>query len=412
MTRSGGERDGNSRLHRLSRRAFLTRAGLVVGGVAAGAVAGVAGFEAIGARDTAEGGTGGTESFFGAHQAGVRTSAQEHAMFLGFTLNDGVTRTRFADVMRMLSDDASHLARGAAPLPDNDPTLTDLPARLTITFGFSRSLLTKLGLQSQIPQGFVDIPGYSVDQLDQKYCGGDLLIQVCSDDPLTLSHAARQMSRTVASFMTPRWSQRGFVGKAGASTRTGTPRNLMGQLDGTVNPGRFGVPFEEFVWSRSAGWFAGGTMMVLRRIAMNLPTWDKLDFFDKEAAIGRKLDSGAPLTGRLEEDSPQFDATGANGLPVIPLHSHIRLAAPRETSERFLRRPYSYDDGLNSEGVPQTGLLFAAYVSDIETQYIPVQNRLAKSDQMNLWTTAIGSATFLIPPGCTPGGFVGEGLLA
>ena len=45
-------------------------------------------------------------------------------------------------------------------------------------------------------------------------------------------------------------------------------------------------------------------------------------------------------------------------------------------------------------------------------QFLPVQARLAASDAMNAWTVPIGSAVFALPPGCAPGGYVGEGLLA
>lgn len=351
------------------------------------------------------------EPFFGEHQAGIATPIQEHGVFLGFNLKPNVDRVRFAALMQLATDDAARLTSGNAALPDNDPMLAHLPARLTITFGFGRTLFTKLGLEAQLPRGFVDIPNYSIDRLEPAYSGGDVVLQICSDDPLTLSHTARQITRTFFSFARPVWTQRGFVGQAGTSAETGTPRNLFGQLDGTINPGRLGIPFDKYVWANNAGWFSRGTMLVLRRIAMNLPTWDKLDESDKEHAIGRRLGSGAPLTGSREQDPADLSATDAVGLPVIDRHAHIRRAAPTTERERFLRRPFSYDDGILEDGDPNAGLLFAAYAASIEEQYLPVQNRIASLDVLNKWTTTIGSATFVIPPGCRPGGFIGEGLL-
>ena len=35
--------------------------------------------------------------------------------------------------------------------------------------------------------------------------------------------------------------------------------------------------------------------MVVRRIRMNVDTWEKLDRSSRENAVGRKLDTGAPL---------------------------------------------------------------------------------------------------------------------
>ena len=58
------------------------------------------------------------------------------------------------------------------------------------------------------------------------------------------------------------------------------------------------------------------------------------------------------------------------------------------------------------------GLLFCSYQADITTQFIPIQQRLAGGDLLNRWTTPIGSAVFAVPPGCQPGGFLGEGLLS
>ncbi|MDN5704896.1 MAG: Dyp-type peroxidase, partial [Yaniella sp.] len=62
--------------------------------------------------------------------------------------------------------------------------------------------------------------------------------------------------------------------------------------------------------------------------------------------------------------------------------------------------------------VSASGLIFVAFQCDVEQQYVPIQNRLAESDHLNLWTIPIGSAVFAIPPGCQEGGFIGEELFA
>lgn len=397
---------------RVSRRAFLAGAGTAAGTLAAGGVLGASlGYAGAHAADMARV-VPTTVPFFGAHQAGIATAPQKNGAFLAFTLKPGVTRERFAGVMRLVTDDAARLTQGEPALPDNDPQLARDPGRLTFTVGFARTLFDKLGLTGAIPAGFADIPNYPIDQLNEDYCGGDLVVHIGSDDALSLSHAMRQVSRTLLSFATPRWTQRGFVGDAGRNPTTGTARNLFGQLDGTVNPGRFGLPFDDYVWARNVGWYTGGTMLVVRRIAMNLPTWDKLDESDKENVIGRRLETGAPLTGSREQDVPDLDAVDDVNLPIIDAGAHVRRAAPSTASERFLRRPLNFDDGLLPDGQPNAGLLFAAYAANIETQYLPVQNRVAQHDLLNKWTTTIGSATFVIPPGCQPGGFIGEGLLS
>jgi dye decolorizing peroxidase len=387
--------------------------GSIAGALAVGGLGGAAGGYALGHDQALANGPSSQEKepFFGEHQGGIETGVQAHGAFLGFDLKPGANRESVRRLMRLVTDDAAHLTAGRPAAPDNDPTLADQPARLTISFGFGLSLFDKLGMRAQTPVGFVDIPAYSIDKLLPKFSRGDLVIQVGADDPLTLSHAVRQMTRTAKSFATPRWHQRGFVRAAGYLKPGETPRNLMGQVDGTVNPKPATRDFDTQVWSTAAGWFSGGTMMVLRRIAMDLDGWDKLDEGDKENAVGRRLGSGAPLTGRREHDKPDLDAVDEVKLPVIPDYAHIRRAAPQNSGEKFLRRPLSFDDGLFDDGSPNVGLLFAAYMANIETQYIPVQNRLAQLDLMNKWTTPIGSSVFVFPPGCQPGGYIGEGLL-
>ncbi|MEW2485529.1 hypothetical protein [Streptomyces sp. NPDC048411] len=51
------------------------------------------------------------------------------------------------------------------------------------------------------------------------------------------------------------------------------------------------------------------------------------------------------------------------------------------------------------------------YCCDIGEQFLPIQRNLAASDLLNQWTTPIGSAVFAVPPGCAPGGWIGEPLL-
>ncbi|MGW9169746.1 Dyp-type peroxidase, partial [Agromyces sp. NPDC055657] len=150
---------------------------------------------------------------------------------------------------------------------------------------------------------------------------------------------------------------------------------------------------------------------VIRRIAMHLDTWAELDRQSKEFTVGRTLDSGAPLTGSREADEPDFSLMH-NGIPVIPQNSHVALAHHRGTRERFLRRPYNYDDPPGPGQTSNTGLIFATFQRDIDEQFLPVQRRLAQFDALNQWTTAIGSSVFVVPGGVrTPDGYLGQELI-
>lgn len=395
----------------------ISRRGLVVGGAAgvgaflAGLSTGHLGASAQAETQHATSTQTAQEPFYGVHQSGILTGTQASGIITAFTLKPESTRESARRLMKLLTDDAARLCQGEPALPDNDPELAKLgPARLTITFGFGPGFFTKLGLVGQMPAGFADLPSYTIDRLEPRWSGGDLLIQVGSDDPLVTSHAARQMHRTARSFTTAHWVQHGFM--KGQGTGTGTPRNLMGQVDGTVNP-RTVAEQDAQVWATgSPAWFDGGTCLVVRRIAMNLETWDQLDEGGKELAMGRRLASGAPLTGTREFDTPDLTAKDSSGKTVIPNYAHIRRAAATHEGEKFLRRPWNYDEGLLPDGSADAGLIFAAYMANIEKQYLPVQQRLADLDLMNMWTTPVGSAVFALPPGTQPGGYIGESLLA
>jgi dye decolorizing peroxidase len=393
----------------ISRRSLLLGAGIAVGAAAIGDTVGQAARSVE--RETAIGSA--TEPFFGPHQAGIRTAMQAHGVFASFTFTDSCTVSTLAGVMKVATIEAERLTRGEPGLSDSDPELAASPARLTITFGFGHRVFALDGgaLANRKPVGFDPLPSFVIDELDPAWSGGDLLIHVAADDPLTVSHAVRHMTRVVSSIAVPHYAQRGFVRAQGVAPHSITPRNLVGHVDGVANP-TSDADYDSHVWAAAdAGWFAGGTQLVLRRISMNLPTWDLLGTTDKEKAIGRRLSNGAPLTGTSVNDQPDFEATTEDGLSVIPDFSHMRRAHTGEGRQLFLRRPFSYDDGFAADGTPNAGLLFTAYQQNITEQFLPVQQSLADFDLLNLWTTPIGSSEFVIPPGCNPGGYIGETLL-
>jgi dye decolorizing peroxidase len=236
---------------------------------------------------------------------------------------------------------------------------------------------------------------------------------VFSDDAVPLSYAVRRLvprrpragdgamhgmddlAAAVADFgpAAHRRTQRGFNPARGSEPAGTTPRNLFGQRDGP-------------------DWFVGGTVLVLRRIRMDLDIWDDFGRAGKEMATARRLDDGAPLTGGGEFDDVGPRTVDGQGFPIAVGTGHVVRAIARTPAEVMLRRGFSFDDGPTRDDLPDAGLLFAAFQADAATAFVPVQARLAESDVMNLWITHIGSAAFAIPPGCAPGEFVGQRLLA
>ncbi len=399
----------------MTRRGLLGGLALGAGGLAVGGVAGYA----VASEPTAEQATTAlgqtTEDCYGAHQAGIDTPRQANATFVGLDLRPEVDREALGRLMRLLTDDIVRLTQGRAALADPQAELADVPARLTVTVGFGRGFLSAADKADEAPAWLVaGLPKFSIDELEPAWSGGDLLLQVAAEDAVTVSHAVRVLLTDARPFATVRWMQSGFHRPANTAPATSTGRNLMGQIDGTVNPEAGSEDLGRVVWVPQDGtprWLRGGTAVVIRRIAMDLKTWGGMDQTAKEEAIGRRLADGAPLTGGTEFTAPDFDAVDANGFEVIPPTSHVRLAHAQQSTDRILRRPYNYDDGLDRNGDPETGLLFVAYMADPLEQFVPIQSRLSEADVLNVWTTPIGSALFAIPPGFSEGEYLGQTLL-
>lgn len=388
----------------------VNRRRLLTGGAAA--LAAGAALTRSGAAQSASAPTGfGIEPFHGLHQSGVTTTPQAHALFVGLDLRPGGGREQLAAVLRLWSADAARLTQGVPALADTEPELALRPARLTVTVGLGPAVFDKAGFTDRQPNSVYPMPAFGTDRLEPRWCGGDLLLQLCADDPMALAHAARVLLKNVRSLVVQRWRQNGFRHAAGAERSGTTMRNLMGQVDGTANL-REPAEFDRHVWDDGAQqpWFAGGTVLILRRIRADMDTWDELDRESKEFAVGRRLDNGAPLTGKRESDEPDLTAA-RGGIPVIPPNAHIALARHRAPDELMLRRPYNYDDPPAPGSTTDSGLLFAVYQRDPGRSFVPVQRRLAAADALNRWVTTIGTATFAILPGAQPDGYLGQTLL-
>lgn len=395
---------------RIARRRVLQGGAVLAGGATLGAAAALAATSQEPAAAPPVTG-GGTVPFRGVHQAGVTTPQQAHAWFVALDLRDDADRDGLARLLRIWTDDIERLTSGRAPLGDQERELATVPARATVTVGIGASGLARVGLQDRRPPSLGPLPAFAVDRFEPGWGEGDLLLQVCADDVLTVSHAVRTLTRDARPFATTAWVQRGFVRSRGAVPEGQTPRNLLGQIDGSIQPAADKVAATVWV-DDGPEWLHGGTMLVLRRIRLDLDRWEALGRADRDLVLGRRLSDGAPLTGGAEKTPADLEATDQWGLPVVPDFAHIRQARARSDDELMLRRGYSYDD--TSGARQDAGLVFAAYVADVDRQFVPVQRRLASNDLMNRWTTPVGSAVFAVLPGTGdgPDGWLGRTLLA
>lgn len=398
----------------LDRRSFLQGGAAALGGAAL-ALGGRAAWDASttpapGPAPDAVGRA--TEPAAGVRQAGVATVPQSFATWVALDLLDGVDRAALVRLMRIWTDDIARLTAGRPGLADTEPELAQVPARLTVTLGLGPGVFRAAGLEAARPAWLGPLPPFAVDRLEAAWSDGDLVLQVCADDETAISHAVRVLTKGARTFVTVRWTQRGFRPSPGSTPPGATMRNLMGQLDGTANP-VVGVD-DALVWhgEDAAAWLVGGTSMVIRRISMDLDTWDLVDRAGREFTIGRRLDTGAPLTGTREHDVPDLDAVDALGLPVIDTAAHVRRARSGDASQRILRRGYSYDDASGAGVATDSGLVFVSFQRDVTAQYVPLQQRLDELDLLNRWTTPVGSAVFAVPGGARDGEFLAQRLLA
>ncbi len=393
----------------VSRRGFLAGSAIAGSSAAVGLATGATASQVFGETELKTAKT--SHEFFGPHQMGIELPIQSVTNFVTLDLKSTTDLAAMKRWMLLLTDDIQRLAKGEPVLADPNPELSIGAAGFSAYVGFGYSLFEKLNLQNELPSGFIELPSFKMDKFQEEFVGGDVLIHVAADDPIVLSHATRSLIRDSMPFATLRSMQAGFAHSPGMVSEGVTHRNLMGQIDGTANPKLNTSDFDDVVWIQDGPqWIQGGTLLVYRRIEMNLDTWDQLGAPAKEEVIGRKLSNGAPLTGEKESDIPDLDARHANGLKVIPEFAHIRRAAPDAPGERIFRRPFSYELPATQAGSANVGLIWTAYQRDIEKQFLPIQRRLEQLDLLNNWTTPIGSAVFAIPRGVAPGEVIGQGL--
>ncbi|GAA3043843.1 iron uptake transporter deferrochelatase/peroxidase subunit [Streptomyces glomeratus] len=365
----------------VGRRGFLRGAALAGAGLAAGGGAAPVGGEGTVAPSVAP--------FHGPRQQSVLAAPRRFSAFTAFDVTAG-SRRELADLLRTLTERARFLTSGGTPPPlgitgppsDSGILGGQLPSgALAVTVGVGAALFDgRFGLAARRPLRLTAMPAFPDDDLRPEWCHGDLSLQLHADDPDTVLHALRDIARHTRGGMQVRWRLDGFSSPPRPS---GTPRNLLGFKDGTANPDPADTrAMDRLVWvGRGMGepdWAVGGSYQVVRLIRMLVEFWDRVSLTEQERMFGRARESGAPLDGNAEHDTPDYpnDPKG----DVIPLDSHIRLANPRTAAtadQRILRRAYNYDAGTDRNGNLDMGLLFCCYQQDLTRQFETVQRRLA-----------------------------------
>jgi deferrochelatase/peroxidase EfeB len=349
--------------------------------------------------------------FHGPHQAGILTPGpadkQSFSMFAAYDIVDGTSRSGLVDLLRTLTARARFLTAGgvppdlgvSAPPSDSDVLGPQIPADgLTVTLAFGASLFDdRFGLAARKPRKLTPMTAFPNDSPDPAWLHGDLSVQLCANHPDTIHHTVRDIAKHTRGAMQPRWKIEGYSSPPRPS---GTSRNLLGFKDGTANP--TGSTAQSLVWvddPAEPAWARGGSYQVIRLIRMLVEFWDRVSINEQETMFGRRRDTGAPLDGNTEFDTPDYK-TDPHGT-VIPLDAHIRLANPRTPStedQRIIRRSYNYDLGADPNGNLSAGHVFVAYQQDVQRQFETIQKRLIDEPLID-YVQPFGGGYFFAPPG-------------
>ena len=373
-----------------------------------------------------------TVDFYGEHQAGIATPAQDRLLFGSFDVTSA-KRSDLVDLLHEWTAASATLTTGdeigrnnvdAAPPDDTGEALGLAAARLTITFGFGPTLFEldgddRFGIAARRPAPLIDLPRFAHDNLDPARSGGDIGVQVCADDPQVAFHALRNLTRIGKGLRRVAVDAARFRAHVEHERQPGDapqPHGVQGRhqqrrrrrhcAHGRRRCGS--VPRDAPAWMR------GGSYLVSRRIKMRIEQWDRDFLGDQEDIIGRVKSTGAPLGAHHERDIVDLAAKNGDGTPVIPADAHIRLAAPATNGgAHLLRRGYSFTDGVNpvTAGL-DAGLFFLAYMRDPRKQFVPIQTGWRTNDALNEYIEHNSSAIFAVPPGVEHGGYIGGTLFA
>src|ERR1700722_15236433 len=155
----------------------------------------------------------------GAHQAAVTTAPQASALFAAL---DAVAPDHASLVtgFQTLTDRCRFLTAGGVPpvVPREQPASDSgvlgpvvLPDDLTITVAVGASLFDdRYGLGPRRPAGLVAMPVFPNDRLDPTQTHGDVLLQICANNPDTCLHALRELLRPTRGAFAVRWKIDGF----------------------------------------------------------------------------------------------------------------------------------------------------------------------------------------------------------
>jgi deferrochelatase/peroxidase EfeB len=421
----------------------VTRRRFLAGGLASSAAAaGLAGSVAACGDDGDRGGDASTDAapgptghgyldFRGPHQTGITHPANEQGLLAAFTVT-AADRDELRETFAALTGEIDRLMSGGS-YDERDPAFPPMytgtvgnpppPADLSAVVSVGASLFDdRYGLGDRRPAALEQMPFLANDRLDPARSHGDLLLSITSAHEDINLFALRQLHRATRGTLALRWMLDGYnrrtdAARGEAGKRKAGKRNLMGFIDGTANlDASDDRVMDRYVWVQAGddepAWTVGGTYHVVRVIRMLVEFWDRTRLSEQEALIGRRKGTGAPFSGEVETDLPDY-ADDPDG-EVTPLDAHIRLANPRtpETVDDLIfRAGLSFSRGFDGSGQLDQGLAFVSFQRRM-AQFLNTQARLAGEPLEEYILPEGGGFYFALPGVEADDGILGEGLFA
>ena len=341
----------------------------------------------------ASGSFGARVAAHGANQAGVDRPAvpQTGIEFGVFDLGDGVSP---GAALAKIGEAVSAVVSGrSARMAGTEP------GDLTVTVGVGPRLVA--AVDPALP-GATRLPAFAREQIAASDRDGDVMVQVSGSDPLAVTLASGALADAVhAAGGATRWSQGGFRRYGG----DGYALNLLGFRDGIVQPDPSDLT--DPLWLSGPEPVAGATIVVVRRLRIDMAGFLDMSVPAQEAAVGRHRGNGCPLSGGSVSTPLDLGAKTPEGSYLIPATAHARRANADVTGVSvMLRRGYNYDNGPEDQG-----LLFISFHRELRT-FTETQYQLDAADALMSHTLATASATFLVLSGFDPATPLGSRLFA
>ena len=279
------------------------------------------------------------------------------------------------DILVRLSGFARHQMLKTPPQDDVRPyDAPVLTRRGTVTVGFGSTLFTteqgddRFGLAGQKPAWLKVMPPTEGDApgFHPRDYATDLVILVASDDTYVNEYIFGKIYYGgVHPGIAVRRVERGYARPdnrepSGFEDGLSNPRDLPPGYP-NVPPGH---PMHQLVYVHEGdgepAWCKDGSYLGYRKIARRMGRFFKLKMPEREAVFGVERLSG----DRLKQPNPHAHAPKIN-----PRRDEPDLFGFMDTSRRFLRRPYFFDDGLDAAGEEMRGLHHLSFARNLAAQY-------------------------------------------